>query len=79
MSGWCWCFAQGYVYRKLVKKLDELRLMRIGILGMFLGLANLAAVAALASGAPQADLHFAWFLAAPWRFRFLVLRSSILR
>ena len=42
--------AQGYAYRKLVKTLDEVTLMRIGIGLMFLGLANLALIAATASG-----------------------------
>jgi MFS family permease len=42
--------AQGYAYRKLVKTLDEVTLMRIGIGLMFLGLGNLALIAATASG-----------------------------
>ena len=33
--GFVLMFAQGFVYRKLVKKMDEMKLMRIGIVGMF--------------------------------------------
>jgi DHA1 family tetracycline resistance protein-like MFS transporter len=39
---------QGFVYRPLAKKLDEVTLMRIGIVAMFLGLASLAAITAFA-------------------------------
>jgi MFS family permease len=72
--------AQGYAYRKLVKKLDEVTLMRIGIVLMFLGLAMLAGIAATAAGvrsAPPVDVAgvsaatpsspgwlLAWFLLA---------------
>jgi MFS family permease len=35
---------QGFVYRRLVKKLHEVKLMRIGIIAMFLGLSGLASM-----------------------------------
>jgi len=62
--GFVLMFVQGFIYRKMVKKIDEVRLMRIGIFGMFLGLGNLAAVAAFSANPPNADLHFAWFMIA---------------
>jgi MFS family permease len=46
--------AQGYAYRKLVKTLDEVTLMRIGIGLMFLGLGNLALIAAVSPPMPSA-------------------------
>ncbi len=38
---------QGFIYRRLVKKLDEVKLMRIGIVAMFLGLGGMAALVGL--------------------------------
>jgi MFS transporter, DHA1 family, tetracycline resistance protein len=62
--GFVLMFAQGYVYRKLVKKMHELKLMRMGIFGMFLGLGNLAALAALATETGLAGIRMTWFLVA---------------
>lgn len=42
--------AQGFAYRKLVKKLDEVALMRIGIAFMLIGLFGLAMTAVIADG-----------------------------
>ena len=62
--GFVLMFAQGYVYRKLVKKMPELKLMKIGIVFMFLGLANLAGLAALSHESSVADFRTGWFLFA---------------
>jgi MFS family permease len=62
--GFVLMFAQGFVYRKLVKKLDEFSLMRIGILFMFLGLANLAGVTLLVGNESVKPYAFAWFMVA---------------
>ena len=63
--GFVLVFAQGYAYRKLVKKLDEVTLVRIGIVLMFLGLANLAAIAATAAGERPAPPGSGGLSAAP--------------
>jgi len=60
--GFILVIAQGYFFRKYVKKYTELKLMRFGILMMFVGLANLAGVAALAFEPQMADFCFGWFL-----------------
>lgn len=60
--GFMLMFAQGFLYRKLVKKLDEVKLVRIGIVCMFLGLGSLAAIAALAKEPAVAGFKTAWFL-----------------
>jgi MFS transporter, DHA1 family, tetracycline resistance protein len=60
--GFVLMFAQGYVYRKLVKKLNELTLMRIGLFFMFLGLANLAGVTVSVGRDNVPPIAFAWFL-----------------
>lgn len=54
--------AQGGIYRPLVKKLDEVKLMRIGIVSMLLGLGSLAVLTALADQSSISDVRFAWFL-----------------
>jgi MFS family permease len=58
--------AQGYIYRKLISTWGEVKLARVGIVLMLLGLANLAGVAATAD-ASQAGiirwLMLLWFLA----------------
>jgi MFS family permease len=60
--GFVLMLTQGFIYRRLVKKLDEVKLMRIGIAAMFLGLAGLAALAALANEASLADFRLTWFM-----------------
>ena len=60
--GFMLMFAQGYAYRKMVKKLDELTLMRIGLGFMFLGLANLAGVTILAKNPNVEPFALTWFL-----------------
>jgi DHA1 family tetracycline resistance protein-like MFS transporter len=60
--GFCLVLAQGYFYRKFVKKLDEVTLMRIGLTCMLLGLANLGGIAYFASNATTSSPTFYWFL-----------------
>lgn len=60
--GFVLMFAQGYVYRKMVKKLDEVKLVRIGLLLMFLGLANLAGVTLTVRGETVPPFTFTWFM-----------------
>lgn len=58
--------AQGYLYRKWVTTWGEVKLARIGIVLMLVGLANLAGVAATASATQSGFLRFimmTWFLA----------------
>jgi DHA1 family tetracycline resistance protein-like MFS transporter len=62
--GFVLMFAQGYVYRKLVKTLHELKLMYMGVAGMFIGLTNLAALSALAKEPAVGGFRLAWFLLA---------------
>jgi MFS family permease len=42
--GFVLMFTQGLIYRRLAKKLPDVTLMRIGIVGMFLGLGGIAAM-----------------------------------
>jgi MFS family permease len=60
--GFVLMFTQGFIYRKLVKKLDELKLMRIGITAMFAGLAGLALLAAFAEESSIGSIRLAWFM-----------------
>jgi MFS family permease len=71
--------AQGYAYRKLVKTVDEVTLMRIGIGLMFLGLANLALIAATASASTASGWVLVWFFLtlAVAVFGFAFLNPSI--
>jgi MFS family permease len=62
--GFVLMFTQGFIYRKLVKKYDEMVLMRMGIVGMFIGLANIAILAALTDNEAVADFRLFWFLLA---------------
>ncbi|MCE9532324.1 MAG: MFS transporter [Planctomycetes bacterium] len=62
--GFVLVMTQGFIYRRLVKKMDELKLMRIGIIAMLLGLASLAGIAATATSASFDSVRFAWFLFA---------------
>jgi len=59
--GFVLMFAAGYLYRKLTKKLPETTLMKIGVLLMFVGLANLALVAN-ASNTINKSSNLTWFL-----------------
>ena len=54
--------AQGVIYRRLVGRLTELTLARAGLLMMLLGLASLAAVAAVVSPDADSGLNMTWFL-----------------
>lgn len=57
--------AQGVIYRRLIGRFGELIMTRAGLVLMLVGLANLAAVAAVAT--PQSDIDrtmLAWFLLA---------------
>jgi MFS family permease len=62
--GFMLMFTQGFIYRKLVKKYDEMYLMRMGILAMFIGLANIAILSALADNEAVANFRLFWFLLA---------------
>ena len=62
--GFVLMLTQGLIYRRLVKKMPEMKLMRIGILAMCLGLANLAGVAALSTEPDMKALLMVWFLFA---------------
>lgn len=62
--GFVLTMTQGFIYRKLVKKYDEMVLMRMGIVGMFIGLANIAILAALSDNEAVADFRLFWFLLA---------------
>ncbi len=62
--GFVLMFTQGFIYRKLVKKYDEIYLMRLGIAGMFIGLGNIAFLAALSENATVANFRLFWFLLA---------------
>ncbi len=62
--GFVLMMTQGFIYRRLVKKLDEVKLMRIGIVAMFLGLAGLAVLTALVDHSDDHDLHLGGFLIA---------------
>jgi DHA1 family tetracycline resistance protein-like MFS transporter len=58
--------AQGLLYRRLANRVSELTFIRIGVLLMLLGLANLGGVAALSTN-PELlprSVAFYWFLAA---------------
>ncbi|HEY8505123.1 MAG TPA: MFS transporter [Gemmataceae bacterium] len=54
--------AQGVVYRRLAKRLDEVSFVRIGLAIIFIGLANLAGVAVVTTGTMPGDWHLTWFL-----------------
>ena len=56
--GFVLMLTQGLIYRRLVKKIDEVKLMRIGVAFMFLGLAGLAVVAAVSNLRPGVTYHF---------------------
>src|SRR5262249_54759898 len=60
--GFVLMFTQGFIYRRLVKKLDEMKLMRIGITAMFAGLAGLALLAAFAEESSITSFRLAWFM-----------------
>jgi MFS family permease len=62
--GFVLTMTQGFIYRKLVKKHDEIYLMRMGIVGMFIGLANIAILAALSDNEAVAGIRLFWFLLA---------------
>ena len=62
--GFVLTFTQGFIYRKMVKKNDEIYLMRMGIVGMFIGLVNVAILAALSDNEAVADFRLFWFLLA---------------
>ena len=62
--GFVLMMTQGFIYRKLVKKYDEVYLMRLGIVGMFIGLANIAFLAALSDNETVASFRLFWFLLA---------------
>ena len=61
--GFVLMLTQGLIYRRLVKKIDEVKLMRIGVAFMFLGLAGLAVVAIVGKDAPLRQTGFLLSLA----------------
>ncbi len=62
--GFVLMITQGFIYRRLVKKLDEVKLMRIGIVAMFLGLGGLAMLTAFADYTTVADNRLGGLLVA---------------
>jgi MFS transporter, DHA1 family, tetracycline resistance protein len=62
--GFVLMLTQGLIYRRLVKKLDEVKLMRIGITAMFLGLGGLALLTAFADNPTVADYRLGALLLA---------------
>ena len=61
--GFVLMLTQGLIYRRLVKKIDEVKLMRVGVGFMFLGLAGLAVVAIVGPDAPLRQTGFLTSLA----------------
>ncbi len=61
--GFALMFSQGYLYRKCVKKMKEVQLIRIGLVGMFSGLFSLALLALVGEEIPI-FLAKIWFAAA---------------
>jgi MFS family permease len=58
--GFSLMLAQGLLYRRLAKKMDEVRLMRIGVVLMLLGMASLGMVAAIDSE-DMRSIRLWWF------------------
>ncbi len=66
--GFVLMFAQGYLYRKFVKKVDEVVLMRIGLVWIFLGLVGVGVIGYLATAVHDekgdASVYVPWFYLA---------------
>ena len=67
--GFVLMFTQGFIYRRLVKKLPDVKLMRIGITAMFLGLGGIAVM--IASGMASIPLFMVITAVCVFGFSFL--------